>query len=491
MAVRLSKSKLIAFRQCPKRLWLEVNRPDLRVEDDSAQQRFQAGHRIGELARTQYVDGVLIAPDNNLTRALLETAKRIRNMPRQVLFEATFEAKGLLVRADLLIPAKKGWHMVEVKSSAKVKDYHIEDAAIQSWVAREAGLELANISLLVVDTKWTYAGGNDYSGLLKVEPIDDHIRPLQAEVPKWLKAAQKIAIGTEPKVKMGKHCNDPFACGFQEYCETLAPPVEYPISWLPRFQGKKLAAVEAAGIVDLRHVPVEGLTDTQRRVHQATLNNEIHFEPLSKKELKQFAGTRYYLDFETISFAVPIWAGTRPYQQVPFQYHCDIESPNGSRSSAMFLDISGDDPSRACAEALVSIFGNARKEGPIIAYNAGFEKQVIKALAARFEDLAPKLNRLADRVVDLLPLVVAHYYHPAMRGSWSIKSVLPTIAPDLAYSNLGEVADGGGAQSAYLEAIHESTTQGRKMTLENALVAYCKRDTEAMIRVLHHLKGNS
>ena len=83
MAVRLSKSKLIAFRQCAKRLWLEVHRPDFRSEDDSAQQRFQAGHRIGELARTQYADGVLIAPDNNLTWALLETAKRIRNMPRQ------------------------------------------------------------------------------------------------------------------------------------------------------------------------------------------------------------------------------------------------------------------------------------------------------------------------------------------------------------------------------------------------------------------------
>ena len=77
-----------------------------------------------------------------------------------------------------------------------------------------------------------------------------------------------------------------------------------------------------------------------------------------------------------------------------------------------------------------------------------------------------------------------------MQGSWSIKSVLPTIAPDLDYANLGEVADGGKAQSAYLEAIHGGTTFDRKMILENALIAYCKRDTEAMVRVLHHLQGN-
>ncbi|MFO0157500.1 MAG: DUF2779 domain-containing protein, partial [bacterium] len=117
MTKRLSKSKLIAFRQCPKRLWLEVHRPDLRIDDSSAQSRFEVGHQVGALAQTQYPDGVLIAPDNNLTRALKDTTAELARSPRRVLFEATFQAADILVRADLLIPAKKGWHMVEVKSS--------------------------------------------------------------------------------------------------------------------------------------------------------------------------------------------------------------------------------------------------------------------------------------------------------------------------------------------------------------------------------------
>lgn len=487
MSIRLSKSKLLAFRQCPKRLWLEVNRPDLRVDDESAKQRFMAGNRIGELARTQYADGVLIAPDNHLASALRETAERLRDIPRKVLFEATFQSEGLLVRADMLIPARNGWHMVEVKSSAGVKAYHLEDAAIQRWVMRNVGIAISNTSLQLVDTAWTYPGGGNYSGLLKSEPVDKQIGLLQTEVPKWLNGAKNVAGGSEPKCSMGKHCNDPFACGFQDYCETLAPLVQYPISWLPRL-GAKAETFAAAGIDDMRKVPASELTKDQRRVLDATLQNELFFDALTENEIEEVSGIRCYLDFETIAFAAPIWAGTRPYQQIPFQWSCHIEQVDGSLSHEMFLDMTGDDPSRRCAESLVKALG---KKGPIIAYSAGFEKGAIKALAERFDDLAPALMKLVARVVDLLPLVRTHYYHPDMCGSSSLKRVLPTIAPELDYAMLTDVADGGAAQGAYLEAIHADTLPARKFVLENALRTYCHRDTEAMIRILHHLQHNS
>ena len=150
----------------------------------------------------------------------------------------------------------------------------------------------------------------------------------------------------------------------------------------------------------------------------------------------------------------------------------------------MFLDISGGDPSRQFAESLLSAVGKA---GPIIVYNQAFEKRIVRELAARFADLAPALNRMLARVVDLLPLTREHYYHPDMKGSWSIKSVLPTIAPELDYVNLEEVADGGDAQAAYLQAIHGGTDADRKAALENALQVYCCRDTEAMVRLLKFL----
>lgn len=488
MIVRLSKSKLIAFRQCPKRLWLEVRRPDLKVYDEAAHSRFDAGYRIGDFAQAQYPGGVLIAPDNNLTNALKETTEQLENSPRKVLFEATFQTEGILIRADLLIPARAGWHMVEVKSSTSVKNYHIEDAAIQSWVARKAGLPLVNTSLQVVDSKWTYPGGNKYSGLLKLEPMDDYIAPLQADVPKWLAAAKQVAGGPEPLVKTGRHCSDPFDCAFQTYCASQMAPVQFPISWAPNLHHTKRTKYEVAGYLDLREVPVEDLSAKQRKVLAATINNKVFFEPLTESEKKELADIRYYLDFETIGFTIPIWAGTRPYQQVPFQWSCHIEQPDGVLSHEMFLDLTGDDPSRAFAESLVRTLG---KRGPIVVYNQGFEIGIMNALAARFPDLAAGLRRIMERVVDLLPLANEHYYHPGMKGSWSIKAVLPAIAPELDYANLDEVADGLGAQAAYVDAIRPDTLPGRKAQLEKALCEYCARDTLAMIKILHYLHGKS
>lgn len=484
MTIQLSKSKLIAFRQCPKRLWLEIHWKGPIEVDASAKRRFEVGRQVGALARTQYQDGFLISTGGYSAHAASETKARLLETPRKAIFEGAFETQGIRVQADLLVPVKNGWHMVEVKSGTEAKNYQIEDAAIQCWVVRKAGLTLANTSLQLIDSKWTFPGGLDYSGLLKSEVVDDLIQPLQKDVPKWLKAAQGIVSGAEPKVRMGRQCNDPFVCEFQGYCESLTTPVQFPITWLPHLNANKLSRFEAAGVSDLRNLVPDDLTDKQQRVRHATINNEAHFEPLTAKEKKAFSGTRYYLDFETIAFAVPIWPETRPYQQIPFQWSCHIEKTDGTLSHEMFLDLSGNDPSRRFAESLLRTVG---RSGPIIVYNQAFEKRIISELAARFTDLAPALNKLLGRVVDLLPLTREHYYHPDMRGSWSIKDVLPTIAPELDYANLDVVADGGGAQDAYLEATHDAIDDNRKFTLEYALRLYCCRDTEAMKRLLEFL----
>lgn len=135
----------------------------------------------------------------------------------------------------------------------------------------------------------------------------------------------------------------------------------------------------------------------------------------------------------------------------------------------MFLDLSGEDPSRAFAESLLRVLG---QDGPIVVYNQGFEKRIIRELAERFADLAPGLTRLLERVVDLLPLASAHFYHPSMQGSWSIKAVLPAMAPKLDYARLDGVSSGTGAQEAYLEATSIGTTPERKAQLDQALREY-------------------
>jgi hypothetical protein len=188
-----------------------------------------------------------------------------------------------------------------------------------------------------------------------------------------------------------------------------------------------------------------------------------------------------------MQFAVPIWSGTRPYEQLPFQWSCTIEHADGTLDHREFLDTSGDAPMRACLQALVESIGG---DGPVFSYT-GFEGCVLREGRARYPDLAAALDAIAARLVDLHPIARSHYYHPAQNGSWSIKRVLPTIAPDLDYANLDEVADGTSAQLAYLQMIDPTTDAERRRRLADALRVYCRRDTEGMVRIAQHLTATA
>jgi hypothetical protein len=220
-------------------------------------------------------------------------------------------------------------------------------------------------------------------------------------------------------------------------------------------------------------------------VWEATINDAAILDPDAGEILAALEWPRYYVDFETIQLAIPVWAGTRPYAQIPFQWSCHIEHQDGQITHHEFLADGHSDPRRAFADSLL---GSVGQSGPIIVYNAAFERSRMKEMATAFPDLAAGMERAIERIFDLLPLARAHYYHPQMRGSWSIKAVLPTIAPDLAYDDL-EVADGGMAQEAFAEIMLADTPDDRVEQLRKGLLLYCERDTWAMVRVAHHFQG--
>lgn len=479
----LSKSKILLHRQCPKRLWLQVHKPELAEVDSAAEARFRDGNKVGDVARQLYPGGDFI---DTLDRkeALARTAMALE-MGNKPIFEAAFLHNDVLVRADLLVPEESGYRLVEVKSSTSVKDYHLEDITVQTWVMLQAGLEPSRCMIAHVDNSFIYPGGGHYQGLLKEEPVDLEIRDMIGEVPSWISSAQKtLQQGEAPDVLPGDQCGEPFACDFANYCSPPETGVEFPVEILP--YGKKMAEqLRAEGYRDLRDVPVEKLSNPKHiRVHRVTKSGQAELDQEAIDAVRELTYPRYYLDFETIAFAVPIWAGTSPYKQIPFQWSCHIESADGSLSHAEFLDISGDDPRRAFAESLLETLGNV---GPIIVYNAPFEGSRMKELAEAFPDLAPALLAAVESLFDLLPLARNHYYHPAMKGSWSIKAVLPTIAPDLNYSNLA-ISHGGMAQDAYLNLIGKELSDSEKADLKKSLLAYCMQDTLAMVRLQKHME---
>lgn len=491
-----SKSKLLALRQCPKRLWLEVHRPDLRADSAATETSFQIGHQVGDLARKIYDPdgrGALIdVQAEGFNRAFERSAELLRSsLP---VFEAGFSAGGALCFADVMLPDNKDgkpvWRMVEVKSSTSVKDYHRDDVAVQAFVAQSAGVQLESIALAHIDNSWVYPGDEDYQGLLTENDLTEEAFARTEEVKGWIAQAQSVtAEPLEPHVETGDQCSNPFDCGFYDNCSINDPKPEYPIYWLPRFSSTRRKELAAEGVFDLRDVSDDLLNDVQRRVKDCTLANEVYFDAEgAAADLASLSLPAYFLDFETIQFAVPIWKGTRPYQQVTFQFSLHTLGASGTLEHTDFLDLSGGDPSRPFAEALVAACGS---DGPVYVYNAAFETTRIRELAARYPYLSESLIAINERVVDLLPIARDRYYHPSQEGSWSIKKVLPAVVPELRYDALDGVQDGGLAMEAFLEAIHPETSKGRKTQLAQQLLTYCKLDTYAMVRLWQVFAGRT
>lgn len=491
----LSKSKLVAYRQCHKRLWLEVHHPEHKEDSAQTQMSYDIGHAVGEISQQIYgQDGkaILIEVDRqNFNEAFTKTQESLPK--RTTIFEAGFKIEGALAFADVLLPLggpnTNQWRMVEVKSSTSVKDYHHDDIAIQSFITSQAGLDLQSIALAHVDNTWVYQGDGNYQGLLKEVDLTQGAFSRGEEVKNWINEAQAIAEETnEPSNRTGKHCHEPFDCGFLAYCESQEPQAEYPANWLPRIQAKALKqAISELEVADLRAIEDSLLNEKQLRVKHHSLSGNTYFNAVAARaELAKHPLPALFLDFETINMAVPIWKGTRPYQQIPFQLSAHRLDVNGKLGQEYFLELNGQDPSEGFVKALIDVCG---KEGPIFVYS-GYENTIIRAMAERFPNHAEDLSAICTRLVDLLKIAQEHYYHPSQQGSWSIKKILPTIAPELNYDNLDGVQDGGSAQAAFKEAIASETTAERKRQLEKQLLDYCAMDTLAMVKLWKYFSGS-
>ena len=477
----LSKSKIMAGCQCEKRLWLEVYRSDLIEYGSDVEQRFAVGEDVNDVARAQYSDGVLVSYDHGAEAAVEETRRLLKEQPDTPIFEATFKAQDVLVRVDILKPCREGYELIEVKSSTSVKDHYCEDSAVQTWVLECAGIPVKAIYLCHINNQFVYPGNGDYRGLFHYENITEEVRELSREVPQWVHRYREMLSGNEPEIEIGPQCTDPYSCPFIEYCR--GEETEYPLRYLPRISRQLIDALTAEGIEDIRDIPEGRLSSvTQEWVRRVTITGEPELKP-EAAEVGEYGYPRYYLDFETIQFAVPIWEGTSPYKQLPFQWSCHIELASGELRHEEYLDTSGNSPMRVCAESLLRVVG---KEGPIFAYGS-YEKTVLNALIARYPDLAEDLHKLTERLVDLLSIVRKTYYHPDMLGSWSIKNVLPTVAPHLNYGSLGDVQDGSAAGTAYLQIINPETDDVERQRLVRELLAYCEHDTLALVELVKYL----
>jgi len=439
------------------------------------------GYAVGEIACKLY-PGVMVEYDQGLSEAIKETSRLVADAQVKRIHEATFSHDNVLVRVDLLERTNSGWILTEVKAATSVKDYYLNDVTVQAWVLQGCGLKLDSVRLMHVNNQFIYQGDGNYEGLLHAEDISNIVFPRIATISAQKDVFMQILAGNMPDIEMGEQCYSPYECEFCSYCQPDDLP-EYPVSVLPRSSASHRQSLQEAGYHDVRDIPDSVLENANhKRVWRATCSGKEEVDVAEVAVLKELPWPRYYLDFDTIGLAVPRWKGIRPYVQIPFQWSCHIHHEDDRLEHIEFLDVSGEDPRRSCAESLVKHINN---DGVLIAYNAGFEKRVIRELAEMYPDLSEPLLAMNERFVDLLPITRNAYYHPSQMGSWSIKAVLPALVPELSYSDLEGVQDGGDAQLAWIQAA--SANQEDRNRIAGQLLEYCKLDTLAMVKIVETL----
>jgi CRISPR/Cas system-associated exonuclease Cas4 (RecB family) len=486
----LSKSRISAFAQCPRRLWQQVHAAERAQVDDNAKMNFATGHAVGDLACTLVPGGVMVEVKPDMLGALAKTAKLVSNADKPI-YEATFAHEGVLVRVDILLPEKTddevSWHIAEVKSTATAKDYHVGDLATQYWVLRQNGVKIESAAIRHINTAFVLTKVGDYHGIFRDTQLLQEIRPIAENLSKVVQDAREMLAGSEPVLGTGPQCSTPFACEFYSHCSAAEPAgPEWPIAELPN-SGNQLAKKWAEhGILDIRDLPEDaGLNALHERIRKSVIADSAFLDAEGAKSATQnWAYPRTWLDFETMAFAIPRWIGTRPYSQIAFQFSAHIEAENGSIDHIEALDLTGNDPRAHIASELAKL----PAEGAVIAWNASFERKCLRDLAHAVPEYADRLASLSERTVDLLPVAKNNYYHPDQRGSFSIKAVLPTLMPSLDYGSL-EIKDGGSAQLAYLEATAGDCTPARFDEIDKSLKNYCERDTWAMIAIYRCLMG--
>ncbi len=478
--MHFSKTKVIAGLQCEKQLHLRVHHPEWATTETSP--AALTGKVVETHARSCFPRGILIERDGPDTDPFIQTRRLIEDPSVSCLFEAAFRSEDLLVFVDVLSRNSSGWTLTEIKAGTSVKDKHIDDVAIQAVALQHAGITVNKYELMHINNNFVYAGGNDYTGLFIREDITERVESHTPFIESHLEPFKELIKGPQPERHIGSYCNKPYPCPYKTYCESQ--DADYPVAYLPN--GWHIAQqLLAQRIYDIRDIPVDYLnSDIHLWVRRVTQEGRAELKPGAKQILSQLDFPRYYLDFECIQFAIPIWKGTHPFEQLPFQFSCHLQPNAETIKHEAFLDTTGQDPRRAFAEALIAACG---KSGPIVVYYQAFEKSIITGLIRLFPDLASSLQKIHDRIFDLLPVLKQNYYHPQMKGSWSIKKVLPCLVPELSYATLGSVQDGIQAQAVYLDIINSDLNENEMNSRRTDLLDYCRLDTLAMVKIVEKI----
>lgn len=484
MSLVLTKSKYLSGLQCLKYLWHLFNAKDqIPALDEDKQAIFDQGHYVGNLAKTLFPDGIEVPFSKS--GAVKETLKTLKK--RLPVFEASLMHGNCFARADILVPVgDDAWDLIEVKSSTSVKDENYFDIGFQYYVYSNSGLNIDKCFIMHLNNEYVRKGALDLAKLFRKVDVTAQAKSTYAGVVEdnVKKMMKIISAGKPPECDIGEHCNTPYDCPLMDKCWSFLP--ERNVFFL--YRGNKLPfELVKKGILRLKDIPQGeyALNDSQKIQIDCEKTNKPHF---NKKKIEQFLSSikypAYYMDFETIMPAIPMFDGTKPYSQVPFQFSVHIVEKAGTRPKHYsFLADGVADPRPEFMARLKKVMGT---KGSVIAFYASFEKSRLEECAGAYPEYAKWVASINDRVVDLLiPFRAFAYYHPKQNGSCSLKKVLPVLTGK-SYDDM-EIGDGGIASREYFRVTY-TDDNADKAKVRRDLEAYCGLDTLGMVEIVEKLR---
>ena len=501
--INLSKSRYVTGLRCPKILWLDINKPELKTEQTNTF-ILDTGIKGGEFARSYFGEYALIQYNDNKSLMLEETKRLLAAaVPPMVICEASFANDGNFCSVDILKVTEGGVEIIEVKSGASEKPSYLDDMAYQYYVLHLCGCDVNRVSLMHINSKYERNGSLEIDKLFTLVDCTSEVIEKQKDIAANI-ARIRDAAGSveEPACPIDHCCLDKHpVCPYKSWCLH-----ELPANNIFELGDKPLPEKNKLKYFRKGIITFDALLASKEKISSAAkfiMEHDAKNMPphVDANLINKFINDAkisfpvYHFDFESFREVIPSFDHQRPYQQIPFQYSLHIQtecfSPleegwNTEPRHIEFLGETGKDPRRLLAERLCA---DIPDNVCVLVYNQTFEKTVIKDLAALFPDLSAHLLRIRGNIRDLIvPFRKRAWYSRAQMGSNSLKDVVPAMFPNdpqLDYKVLSLIHHGAEVMDAFPQLPFKPPEEQEK--IRAALLAYCRLDTLTMVKILQNL----